>query len=123
MTTNDSEAYAAYVEECFQGEVSGEALFRTMADLCEDAEARRKLRALEQLERETKEFLRPVVEAAGRSSQEDPKTIADGEKLGASLAKLPWVELMRVFENSLRRFVDHFEKSEKLAPPGKEAVL
>jgi hypothetical protein len=44
--------YNAYVEECFQGEVYGEALFRTMADLCEVPERARKFRVLQQLERD-----------------------------------------------------------------------
>jgi hypothetical protein len=79
VTTSAVEAYAAYVEECFQGEVSGEALFRTMVSRCEDAEARRKLCVLEQLERETKELLRPALEETGRSAREDPKRIAEGE--------------------------------------------
>ena len=49
------EAYAAYVEQCYQGEVNGEVLFRAMVALSKDAHAQRKLRVLEQLERETKE--------------------------------------------------------------------
>ena len=58
--------YKTYLEERFQGEVYGEALFRTMANLCEDPARARKFRVLEQLERETKEFLLPALQEAGR---------------------------------------------------------
>ncbi len=115
--------YAAYLEECYQGEVGGEALFRAMANATQDEQAARKLRVLEQLERETKEFLRPELEAAGGAVTEDPKRIADGKKLGTRLARMAWPELMRTFESSLVRFIAHFEKSESLAPRGKEDVL
>jgi len=113
------EAYAAYVEQCYQGDVNGEALFRAMVRASKDANAQQKLRVLEQLERETKEFLRPAVEETGRSVREDPEQIAAGEKLGTRLARLPWPELIKVFEDSLVRFVAQFEQSEKLATPGK----
>ena len=117
------EACAAYVEQCYQGEMNGEALFRAMVALSKDAHAQQKLRVLEQLERETKEFVRPVVERTGRSVREDPKQIAAGEKFGTTLASMPWAELMKVFEDSLVRFVAQFEQSEKLATPGNEPVL
>jgi len=117
------EGYAAYVEQCYQGEVEGEALFRALVRASKDAHAQRKLRVLEQLERDTKEFLRPAVEETGRSAEEDPKRIATGEKLGTKLADMPWIELMKVFEDPLVRFVAQFEQSETLATPGKESVL
>jgi len=115
--------YKAYLEERFQGEVYGEALFRTMANLCEDAEGGRKFRVLEQLERETKEFLLPALREAGGSGEEDPERIKDGETLGTNLANAPWADLMRGFENQLQRFVEDFERAEVLAPAGKESLL
>jgi hypothetical protein len=78
------EGYAAYVEQCYQGEVEGEALFRALVRASKDAHAQRKLRVLEQLERDTKEFLRPAVEETGRSAEEDPKRIATDEKAARS---------------------------------------
>ncbi len=115
--------YKTYLEERFQGEVYGEALFRTMGDLCEDAERARKFRVLERLERETKEFLLPALREAGGSGEEDPRRIAEGETLGANLAKAPWADLMRGFEGELRRFVEDFERAEAVAPVGKESLL
>ena len=116
-------SYESYLQESFQGEVSGEALFRTMAELCEEPAQVRKLRALEQLERETKEALRPAVREAGLSSDDDPKRIAHGEKLGAHMAKTSWDELMRSFQEPIEHFAKAFERAESLAPPGKEALF
>lgn len=115
--------YAVYVEERFQGEVYGEALFRTMAERCEVPEHARKLRVLEQLERETKELLLLAVREAGYSGEESHERVAEGEALGAQLAKAPWRDLMRGFQKELERFVRDFECAEDLAPPGKERLL
>jgi hypothetical protein len=115
--------YATYLEERFQGEVYGEALFRTMAELAEDPERARKFRVLEQLERQTKERLLPALREAGGSGAENPERVRDGEKLGGSLAKAPWIDLMRGFEQELRRFVEEFERAEALAPAGQEMLL
>jgi hypothetical protein len=122
-THESTSRYHAYVEECFQGEVYGEALFRTMADLCEVPERARKFRVLQQLERETKEFLLPSVRAAGFAGDESHERISEGEVLGAQLAKLPWQELMRRLQTELERYVREFEQAEGLAPPGKESFL
>ncbi len=115
--------YHTYLEERFQGEVFGEALFGTMAAACDDPARARKLRVLEQLERETKEFLLPLLEEAGYSGEESADRIADGEKLGAQLAKAPWPDLIRGFQTELERFVGEFEHAEALAPAGKESLL
>ena len=115
--------YMTYLEERFQGEVYGEALFRTMAILCEDPVRARKFRVLQQLERETKEFLLAALREAGGCGEENPERIAEGETLGATLANAPWVDLMRGFAEELRRFVEDFERSEALAPAGKESLL
>jgi len=115
-------SYESYLEESFQGEVYGEALFRTMAERCMDPEQAQKLRALEQLERETKEALRPAVREAGLPAEDDPKRIALGEKLGAKLAETPWGELMQSFQAPIEKFTQTFERAEDLAPLGKEAL-
>ena len=78
---------------------------------------------LEQLERETKEFLLPALREAGGSGEEDPERITEGETLGTNLANAPWADLMRGFEKELQRFVEEFERSEALAPAGKKSLL
>jgi len=115
--------YKTYLEQRFQGEVFGEALFRTMAHLCDDPARARKFRVLEQLERETKEFLLTALREAGLSGEENPERIDQGETLGATLVNVPWPELMRGFKKEFRLFSDEFESAEALAPAGKERVL
>jgi len=116
-------SFGTYVEERFQGEVYGEAVFRRMAELCEVPAHARKLRVLEQLERETKELLRPAVREVGYPGVESAERISEGEALGAQLANAPWPELMRSTRLELERFVEDFERAERLAPPGKEPLL
>jgi hypothetical protein len=94
-----------------------------MSELCQDPERARKLRVLEQLERETKERLLPALRETGGSGDESPARIAEGETLGATLAKAPWSDLMRGFQTELERFVAEFERAEALAPVGKESLL
>lgn len=118
-----SAAYPAYIEERFQGEVYGEALFRAMAENTSDPERARKLRVLEQLERETKERLRPAVREVGHSGADDLKRVKEGESLGARLGQVPWQGLMQSFVPELEKFVREFEEGEPLAPPGKEDLL
>lgn len=118
-----SSGYGTYVEERFQGEVYGEALFRTMAELSTEPERARKLRVLQQLERETKELLLPAVQEAGQAGEESAERISAGEALGAQLANVPWQDVMRSFQTELERLVREFERAEDLAPPGKEHLL
>jgi hypothetical protein len=115
--------YETYLEERYQGEVYGEALFRTMAEHCGDVVRARKFRVLQQLERETKEFLVPALKQAGLSATESPERVEEGVKLGAQLAKAPWSDLMGGFRTELERFVGEFERAESLAPAGAEELL
>jgi len=115
--------YRAYVQRCFDGEVVGEAIFRKMVALCAVSDHARKLRALEQLERETKELMAVEVRALGADAVERAELIAQGEKVGARLAGVAWPELMRIFRVELARYVSEFTAAESLAPPGKETLL
>ena len=118
-----SSDYKTYLEERFQGEVYGEALFRTMADLSAEPAQVRKFRVLEQLERETKELLLPAVREAGYSGEESSERISEGVSLGTGLVKAPWQDLMRGFQSELQRFAEEFKRAEALAPAGKESLL
>ena len=78
---------------------------------------------LQQLERETKEFLLPAVREAGFPGDESSERISEGEVFGAQLAKLPWQDLMRSFQSELEGYVREFEQAEGLAPQGKANLL
>jgi hypothetical protein len=114
---------AAYLEERFQGEVYGEAIFRVMAERATDPAIARKLRVIEQLERETKEVLRPATRAAGNEGVDSADAIRGGEELGAKLARVPWPALLVGLEKELAGFVAQFEAAEAMAPPGSEALF
>lgn len=59
------EEYIRRLEEIFQGEVLGAALFHALAGALPDPENRYKMSVLEQLEIETKELLRNSVKRLG----------------------------------------------------------
>ena len=115
--------YETYLEERFQGEVYGEAVFRAMAEHSDDPGRVRKLRVLEQLERETKERLLPALREAGSVAEESAERVAEGEALGAEMAKAPWLDLMRGFQQQLGPLIADFERAEALAPAGREDLL
>jgi hypothetical protein len=115
--------YASYVNERYQGEVYGEALFRTLADHARDEASRSKLRVLEQLERETKELLRAEVAALGLDTRESQERWEQGRALAKRLSDVPWPSFMKGFLGEVQKLVGEFERSEKLAPSGKEELL
>ncbi|HVH07751.1 MAG TPA: hypothetical protein VNE71_17295, partial [Myxococcota bacterium] len=104
-----ADAAATYLEERFQGEVYGEAIFRVMAERCADPANAKKLRVLEQLERETQEALRPAVKDFGFSGVAGAEHVKAGEELGAKLAPVPWSALMVGLKKELEGFVSQFE--------------
>ena len=76
--------------ESYQGEVFGEAIFRQMSADSSDPDEAYKWKVLEQLERETKERLKPLVAELGGDVTEDPTSFSKGQKLAAKWAKLSW---------------------------------
>ena len=118
-----ADEYAAYIEERYQGEVFGEAFMRAMAEVRTDPNEVRKFRALEQLERETKEMLRPAVEESGRSTEPNQQKIEQAEAIGAQLGQATWSDILRGMRPELAKFVDDFRAAESLAPAGKDALL
>jgi dimethylamine/trimethylamine dehydrogenase len=112
----NSEQYLRTLEEFFQGEVTGEALFHTLAEALEDPERRCQMRVLEQLERETKELLRENIGPLGGDIAESASARATGIAQAKALAAMPWAKVMHIFEREVRKFVAHFEKVEQAGP-------
>jgi hypothetical protein len=106
------EQFVRTLEEFFQGEVTGEAL----AEAREDPERRYQMRVLEQLERETKEFLRENIRPLCGDIAEGASTRATGIAQAKALAAMPWAKVMHIFEREVRKFVAHFEEVEKAGP-------
>ena len=111
-----SDQFVAYLHECFQGEVMGEALGVALAEAAQDPVHSQKWRFVEQLERETKGRIRAVLEALGESVEEDPEKRAEGKSWGERFAKLPWSEAMDELKPALEKYIRYFEKHEKTAP-------
>lgn len=118
-----SEKYRAYLQECFQGEVLGEALGAVLADKAQDPTQQQKWRCLEQLERETKERIRAVLQALGENMEEDPAKREEGRVWGESLATLSWAEAMAKLKPALEKYIRYFEKNEQLAPAEGQAIV
>ena len=86
----NSEQYLRTLEEFFQGEVTGEALFHTLAEALEDPERRYQMRVLGQLERETKELLLENLRPLGGDIGESASARATGIAQAKALAAMPW---------------------------------
>ena len=116
------DAFSEYLDETYQGEILGEAFFAAMAGARSEPEEARKLRALERLERETKQRLAAELREAGRSADAHEDKAEQGRALGAQLGQAPWRDLLASMRPELVRFVDEFRKAEALAPAGKESL-
>lgn len=108
--------YVAYLHECFQGEVLGEALGAALAASASDPDHRRKWRAFERLERETKERIRRALEARGETVREDPHQRTAAAKWAARYGAMPWDEAMAALRPVIEKYVRSFEKREAQAP-------
>lgn len=81
--------------EAFEGEVLGEALFRTMAERTDDADRRAKLDVLRRLEGSTRDLLRPVLERLGIPTDGEATAAATGAGFAESAVTQPWHVLLR----------------------------
>jgi hypothetical protein len=108
--------FVKYLEERFQGEVFGEAVFAAMADAESDLDTRYQWRVLEVLERETKEYLARALRERGCDAKESEEQRANGEKLGRRLVAVPRAVLMAGLRTEVARFVAEYEAAEASAP-------
>src|SRR6266700_2833119 len=89
------------LQEFYQGEILGEAMFDAMLPSARDASERYKIALMLQLETETKARLRPHLAAQGLSLQEDPQMRPRGEQFARELAGATWNEKMGALVQSL----------------------
>jgi hypothetical protein len=94
-------AHLAALEEFYQGEVLGEAMFDAMLAPLSDAAERYKMALMLQLETETKARLRPVLAAQGLPVQEDPQMRPRGEQFARDLASSSWQEKMSALHRAV----------------------
>jgi hypothetical protein len=108
-----SEEYRRRIEEAFQGEVAGEALFEGLAGKLDNAEDRYKMSVLAQLERETKELVRPLVAKLGGDTRESAEARAKGISQAQVLATMPRAKFMHIFRREVAKFVAAFQELER----------
>jgi hypothetical protein len=112
-----SDEYVEGVLKAYQGEVAGQALYRAAAEAAREPEQCYKFRVLEQLELETKERLRVVLERLGGPTEETTALQEAGEKLAESLFGGPdWFAAMRQYAGMIEPYVKEFEQLEAGAP-------
>jgi tryptophan 2,3-dioxygenase len=93
--------YLRALQEFYQGEILGEAMFDAMLQSAGNESERYKIGLMLQLETETKARLRPILAAQGLSLQEDPRMRPDGEQLARELANADWNAKMRALAESI----------------------
>jgi hypothetical protein len=119
-----SDGYAQGVLKAYQGEVAGEAMYRAAAEAAAEPGRSYKFRALEQLELETKEKLRVVLERLGDSTEGSAELREAGEKLAESLFADPdWRGAMRRFAGVIEPYVKEFEQLAAEAPSDDTDVM
>jgi hypothetical protein len=105
-----------YLNDRFQGEQLGVALFARLAILEPDAARAARWHLLERHERFAGNRLHQVLEARGFDAAPDPTKIAAGKRAAAAIMALPAEELDASFIAPLREFVDQFRRQAEAAP-------
>lgn len=107
-----ADEYLDRVVQSYQGEVAGEAIFREMGVKSADAEMSYKWRVLEQLERETKERLKPLVAELGGDTAENTSAFSKGRHIAEKWAQQSWDETMVWFRDEIPKYIQFLETLE-----------
>jgi len=115
--------HLAALQEFYQGEILGEAMFDAMLADLDDEQQRYKTGLLLQLESETKVRLRPVLAALGLSLQEDPAMRPEGERFARDLKTASWAGKMKALHDAVAgHYVPRYRALAALLPPDLQAV-
>jgi hypothetical protein len=115
--------HLAGLQEFYQGEILGEALFDTMLHSARNESERYKIALMLQLETETKARLRPILAAQGLPLQEDPGMRPEGERFARELEGATWKEKMQALADSIgRTYVPRYRELTGSLPPPLRAV-
>lgn len=104
------------LQDLYQGEIIGEALFNRMLDFYDDPVHRHKVALMLQLESETKARLRPAMLELGIDMRELDASREAGLTMAASLADKPWPEAMAMLHEALLPFVERYTAIAAQAP-------
>jgi hypothetical protein len=113
----------AALQEFYQGEILGEAMFDAMLKSARNDSERYKIALMLQLETETKARLRPHLAAQGLALQEDPQMRPRGEQEARELERATWSEKMGALAQSLRQtWLPRYRELTATLPPPLRAV-
>jgi hypothetical protein len=118
-----SAPHLAALQEFYQGEILGEAMFDSMLRSAGNATERYKLALMLQLETETKARLRPFLVAEGLPLQEDPRMRPEGEQFARDLEGATWNEKMQALADSIgQTWLPRYRQLTDAMPPALRAV-
>jgi hypothetical protein len=113
----------AALQEFYQGEILGEAMFDAMLKSASNESERYKLALMLQLETETKARLRPHLAAHGLPLQEDPQMRPSGEQFARELQTVTWNEKMGSLAQSLSQtWLPRYRELTAALPPSLRAI-
>ena len=118
-----SAPHLAALQEFYQGEILGEAMFDAMLQSASNESERYKIALMLQLETETKARLRPHLAAQGLPLQEDPQMRPSGERFARELQQATWSEKMRALAQSLSQtWLPRYRELTATLPPSLRAI-
>jgi hypothetical protein len=114
MMSND--AFIQGLNELYQGEVVGEAIFNSMLSLFDEPGLRYKIAVMFQLETETKARLRPTLMQLGMDITEQKASRDAGLSVAASLEGKDWNEVMLALREIVKPYVERYKEIAAGAP-------
>ncbi len=111
MAPDPDEALDLLVES-YHGEIWGEAIFGTLAELLSDSDQQAKLRTLTLLERTMAGFLAPLVP---RGAADEAAQRASGEEMAKALADLSWSDFVGSIEPVTKQFLAKYRRLGEIA--------
>lgn len=117
-----NDAFLQGLNELYQGEVIGEAIFNSMLSFIDEPELRHKIEILFQLETETKARLRPTLVQLGVDITEQKEFRDAGLGVAASLEGKTWNEIMLALSELVKPYVARYKEIAADAPQEFKAV-
>jgi hypothetical protein len=123
MSPSVQAPHLAALQEFYQGEILGEAMFDSMLRSAGDESERYKIALMLQLETETKARLRPFLVAEGLPLQEDPRMRPEGEQFARELQSATWNQKMQALAESIgKTWLPRYRELTSILPPALRAV-
>ena len=105
----------ARIEEAYQGEVFGLAMYAALADAQSDPVRHWKWQVLTRLEFETKAHMAGLLERLGGDITEKEQSRQDGLKEADAISGLPWLAMIEAFMADLPGLVEDYADLEQQA--------